>query len=52
VQRAEFIGIDVKSVSEPERLIRGIKAVLADLPEPAEGMAEETESFLTPIRQS
>jgi hypothetical protein len=43
VQRAEFIGIDVKSVSEAERLIRGIKSVLADLPEPAEGMPEETE---------
>lgn len=43
VQRVDFIGMDVKSVSEAERLISGIKAVLAVLPEPAEGIPEETE---------
>lgn len=43
VHRAEFIGMDVKNVSEAERLIRGIKAVLAVLPEPADGISEETE---------
>jgi len=35
--------MNVKSVSDAERLISGIKAVLALLPEPAEGIPEETE---------
>ena len=43
VQRVDFIGMNVKSVSDAERLISGIKAVLALLPEPAEGIPEETE---------
>ena len=43
VQRVDFIGMNVKSVSDADRLISGIKAVLALLPEPAEGIPEETE---------
>jgi hypothetical protein len=43
VQRVDFIGMNVKSVFDAERLIIGIKAVLALLPEPAEGIPEETE---------
>jgi hypothetical protein len=42
VRTVDFIGMDVKSVSEAERLIRSIKAAIAVLPEPAEGMSEET----------
>jgi hypothetical protein len=43
VRAVDFIGMDVTSVSEAEKLISGIKAVIAVLPEPAEGMSEETE---------
>lgn len=43
VQRVDFIGMDVKSVSEAARLINGIKTVIAVLPEPAEGVPEETD---------
>ncbi len=44
VQRAEFVGMDVKRVLEAERFIGSIKAVLADLPEPADGVSEEIEA--------
>jgi hypothetical protein len=43
VRTVDFIGMDVNSVSESERLISGIKAVIAVLPEPAERTSEETE---------
>jgi hypothetical protein len=36
--------MDVKNVSEAERLISDIKAVIAVLPEPAEGAPEEAEA--------
>jgi hypothetical protein len=36
--------MDVKSVPEAERLISGIKTVLAVLPEPADGNTEESET--------
>ncbi len=42
VRTVDFLGIDVKSVSEADNLITAIKAVMAVLPEPAEEMPEET----------
>jgi hypothetical protein len=43
VQRVNFVGMNVTSVSEADKLIRDIKAVIAVLPEPAEGMSGEVE---------
>jgi hypothetical protein len=43
VRTVDFIGMDVKSVSEAVRLISGIKAAIAVLPQPAEEVSEETE---------
>jgi hypothetical protein len=44
VRTVDFVGMDVKSVPEAERLISGIKTVLAVLPEPADGTSEESET--------
>lgn len=43
VQGVNFVGMNVTSVSKADKLIRGIKAVIAVLPEPAEGMLGEGE---------
>jgi hypothetical protein len=43
VQGVNFVGMNVTSASEADKLIRGIKAVIAVLPEPAEGMLGEVE---------